>query len=419
MLLPQFTALVLAASVVVANPIYQRDVDFKWGTDKVRGVNLGGWLVLEPWITPSIFQNQEGNPVDEYTLCERTPNARDILKKHWDSWVSLKDFQKIKAAGFNTVRIPIGYWAYKKYLNDPYIQGAAPYIDKAIGWARQTGLKVWIDVHGAPLSQNGFDNSGQLIKKPAIPGWTQGDSIDATLGVIQLIANKYAQPSYQDVIVAIQLLNEPLASSLTGGTNAVIQFYNDGYGNIRKISNTPVIIHDAFQNGSFWNGVLAPPDKSGVVVDHHEYQVFKNELLSLSPADHRKFVCTNSATYSGKDLTHWVVVAEWSGAMTDCAAGLNGWQIGARYDGYYPESTRIGSCDTINYIDQWSQQLKEDTKLYIAAQIAVFEQKTNGWVFWNFKTEASPEWDLFRLLDNKIFPQPLDSLSSQAGICSI
>ncbi|CAO1605642.1 MAG: hypothetical protein LQ349_001298 [Xanthoria aureola] len=419
MLIPKLTALVLAASVVVATPIYQRDVDFKWGTDKVRGVNLGGWLVLEPWITPSIFQNQEGNPVDEYTLCERTPNAADILKKHWDSWVSLQDFQKIKAAGFNTVRIPIGYWAYKKYLNDPYIQGAAPYIDKAIDWARQTGLKVWIDLHGAPLSQNGFDNSGQLIKQPAIPGWTQGDSVDATLGVIQLIANKYAQQSYQDVIVAIQLLNEPLASSLTGGTNAVIQYYNDGYGNIRKISNTPVIIHDAFQNGTFWDGVLAPPNITGVVVDHHEYQVFNNQLLSLSPEEHRKYVCTNSATYSGKNRTHWVVVAEWSGAMTDCAAALNGWQMGARYEGYYPQSTRIGSCETINYIDQWSQQLREDTKLYIAAQIAVFEQRTNGWVFWNFKTEASPEWDLFRLLDNKIFPQPLDSLSAQIGNCTV
>lgn len=105
--------------------------------------------------------------------------------------------------------------------------------------------------------------------------------------------------------------------------------------------------------------------------------------------------------------------------MTDCAAGLNGWQVGARYDGWYPDSNRIGSCDNINYIDTWSDQFKNDTQLYIAAQISVFEQKTEGWVFWNFKTEASPEWDLFRLLDNKIFPQPLDSLSSKSGICSV
>ncbi|KAI4171354.1 MAG: hypothetical protein LQ343_004310 [Gyalolechia ehrenbergii] len=262
------------------------------------------------------------------------------------------------------------------------------------------------------------DNSGRLIRRPETPGWTRGDSINQTLAVIQLIANKYAQKSYQDVVVAIELLNEPLASALTGGTNAVTQFYNDGYGNVRKISNTPVMIHDAFQNVSFWNGVLAPPNISGVIVDHHEYQVFNPDLLRLSPAEHREYVCTNSPSYAG-NTNHWTVVAEWSGAMTDCAAALNGWQIGARYDGYYPNSTKIGSCDNINFIETWSQQLKTDTQLYIAAQISVFEQKTEGWVFWNFKTEASPEWDLFRLLDNKIFPQPLDSLSSKSGICSV
>ena len=28
-------------------------------------------------------------------------------------------------------------------------------------------------------------------------------------------------------------------------------------------------------------------------------------------------------------------------------------------------------------------------------------------VFWNFKTEGSPEWDAFRLIDSGIFPRPL------------
>jgi len=36
------------------------------------------------------------------------PNAGDILKHHWDTWVTLADFQKIAKAGFNSVRIPIG-----------------------------------------------------------------------------------------------------------------------------------------------------------------------------------------------------------------------------------------------------------------------------------------------------------------------
>ena len=36
------------------------------------------------------------------------PNAGDILRKHWDTWVSLADFQRIANAGFNTVRVPVG-----------------------------------------------------------------------------------------------------------------------------------------------------------------------------------------------------------------------------------------------------------------------------------------------------------------------
>jgi glucan 1,3-beta-glucosidase len=115
----------------------------------VRGVNIGGWLVLEPWITPSIFQQfSETTIVDEFTLCQYAPNAQQILQSHWSSWTGLGDFQKIAGAGFNTVRIPIGYWAFQKYEWDPYIMGAQDYLDQAIGWARLTGLQVVIDLHG-------------------------------------------------------------------------------------------------------------------------------------------------------------------------------------------------------------------------------------------------------------------------------
>jgi glucan 1,3-beta-glucosidase len=37
---------------------------FDFNNTKVRGVNLGGWFVLEPWITPSIFEATPDNVVD-------------------------------------------------------------------------------------------------------------------------------------------------------------------------------------------------------------------------------------------------------------------------------------------------------------------------------------------------------------------
>ena len=47
--------------------------------------------------------------------------------------------------------------------------------------------------------------------------------------------------------------------------------------------------------------------------------------------------------------------------------------------------------------------MRTATTNYIQAQLNVYNQ-LGGWIFWNFKTEASAEWDLFRLLDNGIWP---------------
>ena len=245
--------------------------------------------------------------------------AYNILKPHWDSWVQLSDFQKIRDSGFNMVRIPIGYWAYDN--NDsPFVKGAAPYMDAAIDWARQTGLKVIIDLHGVPGSQNGFDNSGQRLPEPL---WQQGDSVERTLAVLQTMQNKYAASAYDDVVAGIELLNEPLSSALD--QDKLRQFERDGYGQQRTVSQSRVVvIQDGFVAPDTYNGFLSSSDNNArnVALDHHEYQVFTNELVALEPWEHRQFVCNNAHTYSGSDK--WSFVGEWSAAMTDCAAALNG-----------------------------------------------------------------------------------------------
>lgn len=116
-------------------------------------------------------------------------------------------------------------------------------------------------------------------------------------------------------------------------------------------------------------------------------------------------MCNRRQGYTSSDK--WVVVGEWSGAMTDCATWLNGHGVGARYDGTYAGSPYVGSCGPVNSLDRWDQQRKDDTRMYIEAQLTAFEESAHGWIFWNFKTEGSPEWDAFQLLDAGIFPQPL------------
>jgi glucan 1,3-beta-glucosidase len=187
----------------------------------------------------------------------------------------------------------------------------------------------------------------------------------------------------------------------------VRQFYRDGYGQTRTVSDTPVILHDGFKPPNTWNGFLTPSDNNAqnVVIDHHEYQVFSPEGVAMQPWQHRQLVCNNAESYNGADK--WTFVGEWTGAMTDCAKHLNGFNVGARYDGTFLGSSHVGDCGWLRDLNQWPQWYKDDTRGYIEAQMQAFEAKTQGWVWWNFKTESAPEWDAFKLIDAGIFPQPL------------
>ena len=242
-----------------SKPLKQRKasaIDYDFNSHKVRGVNLGGWLVLEPWITPSIFDGIDASlgVIDEYTFGQQLGSEKglEILRKHWDTWATWADFKKIKDAGFNSVRIPIGYWAYAN-VGEPYITGQAVYIDNAIDWARDLGLKVWIDLHGAPGSQNGFDNSGHKTT----PAFGQGETVKQTLAVLNTISEKYGDmEKYGDVVTAIELLNEPLGPALD--MDVLRQFHRDGFYQTREKSKVPVTIHDAFLESSEWTEFLTP-----------------------------------------------------------------------------------------------------------------------------------------------------------------
>jgi len=135
---------------LVSSRLQSRALTFDYNNEKVRGVNLGGWLVLEPWITPSVFEDAGEGAVDEWTLSQilGKDEALRRLSNHWNTFITADDFHQIAAAGLNHVRIPIGYWAAAPLDGEPYVQGQLEVLDRAIGWARDAGLKVIVDLHG-------------------------------------------------------------------------------------------------------------------------------------------------------------------------------------------------------------------------------------------------------------------------------
>ncbi len=85
------------------------------------------------------------------------------MTAHYDTFITEQDFANIAGAGLNWVRLPIGFWALETYANEPFLEGVAwEYVLKAIKWARKYGLRINLDLHAVPGSQNGYNHSAVL-----------------------------------------------------------------------------------------------------------------------------------------------------------------------------------------------------------------------------------------------------------------
>lgn len=100
----------------------QTQLVFDYNGEIVRGVNLGGWFILEPWITPSLFEPWAVSQtvMDKYTFCQTLDQeeAQTQLELHWNSGITQDDFNEITSQALNHVPIPIGHWASNPFAED-------------------------------------------------------------------------------------------------------------------------------------------------------------------------------------------------------------------------------------------------------------------------------------------------------------
>ncbi|KIM31818.1 glycoside hydrolase family 5 protein [Serendipita vermifera MAFF 305830] len=381
---------------------------FPYGSTKVRGVNLGGWLVLEPWMTPTLFTTpNDVRIVDEYTFCQYQDYdvAHAALVNHWNTWITYDDFVKIKNAGLNHVRLPIGYWAWDVSRGEPYHSGQLYYLEQAVTWAKQTGLKVMIDLHGAPGSQNPFDNSGRVNNSPQ---WhTDKSNVARSLSIIRTIASWYATRT--DVVTAIQSLNEPAGWLGNDFMTVLKQYWYDSYGNIRYPYGTGEqggalqVIHDAFMGLDYWKGFMGA-GFDGVMLDTHYYGIYDDTRARWSWDQQIAGACAQAAALRSSSL--WTIVGEWTTAATDCAAqAFNGPNSKSRYDGSLPGTTPIGSCvPWTGSGSTFSQEYKTFLRKFFEAQTFAFEAGA-GWIYWSWKLEKSDEWSYSKGLEYGWIPQ--------------
>ncbi|KAJ1855267.1 hypothetical protein GGH12_003700 [Coemansia sp. RSA 1822] len=401
------TAAVLLVSFAYSTPV-ARTKRFGKGGDVIRGVNLGGLFVLEPWITPSLFEQWNGSNrkvVDEWTFCSELGayECTRRLKQHWSTWVTETDIKTLASLGLNHVRIPIGHWAFAPDPNEPYVQGQIPYLERIIRWIGKHGLNAVIDLHGVPGSQNGFDNSGKF----GAIGWQASQqNIDRSIQAVEGIARVAA--NYPNIVDAVEVLNEPANWGLS--VDQVIEFYKRAYTSFRKIAPSAImIVHDAFLSPSDWHKFNVPGWDS-VILDTHNYHIFVKDRLVLSREQHLQATCEDARNVRSFNTQLWTVTGEWSLASTDCAKWLNGMEKGARWDGSLPWEMngpvyQGATCSGQNSISAWDQDTRTFFRQFAETQMDAYEAGS-GWFFWNFKTEVADDWNYIKLAQNKLIPVP-------------
>ncbi|KAL1297832.1 hypothetical protein AAFC00_006360 [Neodothiora populina] len=404
---------------------------WQYGKMPVRGVNLGGWLSIEPLITPSLFTGYttHDNVIDEYTLTTTLGAAKSAstLEKHYSSFVTEQTFKDMQDAGFDHVRIPFSYWAVTVYDGDPYVPLISwRYLLRGIEWARKYGLRINLDLHGAPGSQNGWNHSGRQGPINWLNGTDGSLNGDRTLDVHDRLSQFFAQPRYKNIVTMYGLVNEPKMTYLDVPT--VLNWTTSAIDIIRGNNVSAVIIFgDGFRGLDNWQGELQNYDN--ILLDVHQYVIFNVDQIALNHSDKVNFACggwTQQALRSQDKTTGFgpTLCGEWSQADTDCAKYLNNVGVGSRWEGTLnmastPGGSSDGSvlsptCPTQNnprcscteanadpssYSDAYKQWLRD----FSEAQMHSFEQGW-GWFYWTWQTESATQWSYKHGLAADILP---------------
>ncbi|KAI9612087.1 hypothetical protein H4Q26_008178 [Puccinia striiformis f. sp. tritici PST-130] len=361
---------------------------FDYATQKIRGVNIGGWLVTEPWITPSVYETNNPAIIDEKKEAGRR------LREHWDSFYTEADFHTIKSFGLNHVRIPIGYWAFDVSGGEPYVQGQFDYLLQAVGWSRNAGLKVLIDLD------------------PRMDSITPAKGVQLAGMKIKAMLNGPKPRSPTQVVVGIQALNEPAGFKNEHMVNTIKDFYKDSYDIVRHTSGPQthllLNIHDAFLPLSTWANTFPPPQHHGVSLDTHIYTVFTPEGNKMSEQERIHEYCKKIPDIQASQSKIWTWVGEFTPAPTDCAPLLNGIGRGSRYDGSFEGSTRVGSCESkTGLTSEFSEEYKESLGKFFEIQTKVYEHGS-GWFMWTFKAEKADDWSYEAGVKGGWIPKNLD-----------
>ncbi|MBS1814313.1 MAG: glycoside hydrolase family 5 protein [Acidobacteria bacterium] len=259
--------LCLSASSASAQFVHTRGKEIVDASGKplhLHGTNLGNWMVREGYMWK--MQNgapESGREIDQFLRELIGPARTDAFWKQWvDTYITRDDIKQIKAAGFDSIRIPF-HW---KYFDGDGAEGFR-LVDHVVQWSREEGLYVILDMHAAPAGQTGtnIDDSD---------GWPwlfeDAAAQQKTIDIWRRIAQHYRN---NPTVLGYDLLNEPIPNypEMMHLNPKLEPLYKRISAAIRDEDKNHILI----LGGAQWDGnlsVFTRPFDKNIVYEVHTYK---------------------------------------------------------------------------------------------------------------------------------------------------
>lgn len=172
----------------------------------LRGVNFGSWFVEEIWMTPWVNKASADAPEtvrDHDSLWKEVEGrlgkeAMIRVRNAWrDNWITEEDFKRVKAMGWNHIRLPFLHTILDE-------QGGMARLEWAVNTAKKHGLYVVLDMHGAPGGQSNEHHTGKENRNRL---WFDVENITEMERKWKILAGKFKN---EPTVAIYDIMNEPM-----------------------------------------------------------------------------------------------------------------------------------------------------------------------------------------------------------------
>ncbi|MCD6539177.1 MAG: cellulase family glycosylhydrolase [Candidatus Omnitrophica bacterium] len=203
-----------------------------------KGVNLGGWLLMEGYIlggrniSESSFKRNFKKRYSQKELSNFERNFRRVF-------ITEEDLKRISSWGAKVVRVPFNAKLIEK---KPYTydKGGLDLLKELAGWASKLEIYLILDLHSGCAPQNKdwhSDSEGEALL------WEEREYQKRTISLWEYLADNFKE---EKAIIGYDLLNEPVIEKKR--INILKKFYKELVKAVKAVDKE----HLLFLEGNLW-----------------------------------------------------------------------------------------------------------------------------------------------------------------------